>query len=276
MAKDKLAKVTPKNTKKTDLVSIAGKSPELVLERAAMIAGPLSKFIDEKKLYADISGKKHVMAEGWSTMGVMLGVFPRVEWTRKMDTDPSEAAWESRVILSNTAGEVLGAGEAMASNKERNARGNMPVWATNEYSIRSMAQTRALGKAFRLSFSWLMTTAGYEATPMEEMPHDEAPVTPPPADTQDKKPNKPKISIVQIRVIEGLIAKTKYGTLEEFEKALGKQIGSLSSEGANKVIQRLGEAIKEKEGNDDQSETVENENTEAENEEGNEASVQEG
>jgi hypothetical protein len=32
-----------------------------------------------------------------------------------------------------------------------------------------MAQTRATGKACRLAFSWIMSLAGYEPTPAEEM-----------------------------------------------------------------------------------------------------------
>ena len=35
---------------------------------------------------------------------------------------------------------------------------------------RSMAQTRATGKACRLAFSWIMALAGYEPTPAEELP----------------------------------------------------------------------------------------------------------
>ena len=34
----------------------------------------------------------------------------------------------------------------------------------------SMAQTRALGKAYRMALGWIMKMAGYEATPAEEMP----------------------------------------------------------------------------------------------------------
>jgi hypothetical protein len=32
-----------------------------------------------------------------------------------------------------------------------------------------MAQTRAVSKAFRNVFGWLMKVSGYEATPFEEM-----------------------------------------------------------------------------------------------------------
>ena len=38
----------------------------------------------------------------------------------------------------------------------------------DEYSIASMAETRATGKAFRLAFSWIMTLAGYAPTPAED------------------------------------------------------------------------------------------------------------
>ena len=38
-----------------------------------------------------------------------------------------------------------------------------------EFQIASMAQTRAVSKAFRLALSWVMTLAGYEPTPAEEM-----------------------------------------------------------------------------------------------------------
>jgi hypothetical protein len=45
------------------------------------------------------------------------------------------------------------------------------LWAKRPtYARRSMAITRATGKAFRLGFSWVITLAGYNPTPAEEMP----------------------------------------------------------------------------------------------------------
>jgi hypothetical protein len=59
------------------------------------------------------------------------------------------------------------------------------TWSQRDaYARRSMAITRATGKAFRLGFSWIMTLAGYEPTPWEEMP---AEITnPAPQQTQQK------------------------------------------------------------------------------------------
>ena len=39
----------------------------------------------------------------------------------------------------------------------------------DEYAVASMAQTRAVGKAFRMKIGWLLKVAGYETTPAEEM-----------------------------------------------------------------------------------------------------------
>jgi hypothetical protein len=48
--------------------------------------------------------------------------------------------------------------------------GEEKPWNTRaKYARRSMAQTRATGKACRLAFSWIMSLAGYEVTPAEEM-----------------------------------------------------------------------------------------------------------
>ena len=59
--------------------------------------------------------------------------------------------------------EIIGSGIAICTNKEKGKQ------YFEEYAIASMAQTRAIGKAYRNAFGWLMKLAGYEATPAEEM-----------------------------------------------------------------------------------------------------------
>lgn len=63
---------------------------------------------------------------------------------------------------------------------KRNGTGNAPkkekVLTGQEkvplFQLRSMAQTRAGGKAFRHAFSWVVVLAGYKATPAEELGGD--------------------------------------------------------------------------------------------------------
>jgi hypothetical protein len=66
-------------------------------------------------------------------------------------------------VIHLATGNVVGRGFATCSNKEHTKK------SFADYAICSMAQTRAVGKAYRLALGWLMKAAGYEATPAEEM-----------------------------------------------------------------------------------------------------------
>lgn len=142
--------------------NLFGSDPVDVIERAAAVATALGAVIDQRKLYKDIQGRKHVLVEGWTLLGSMLGVFPETEWTRQI-----EGGWEARVVAKTLNGQVVGAAEAMCTHSEN-------TWRTrDEYALRSMAQTRAVSKALRLPLGFVMQMAGYDATPADEMPHTE-------------------------------------------------------------------------------------------------------
>jgi hypothetical protein len=137
--------------------------PVDVLERATRVAQALKSVIDKQGLVSRIQGREHVRVEGWTTLGSMLGVVPVVEWTRKTDD-----GWEARVVAQTLDGRTVGAAEASCSKSER-------TWKSrDDYALRSMAQTRATSKALRGPLGFVVTLAGYEATPAEEMPSDGA------------------------------------------------------------------------------------------------------
>jgi hypothetical protein len=73
-----------------------------------------------------------------------------------------EIKYVAEVVLVTLGGQRIGRAMSMCSNLEE---GKL---IKDEYSIASMAQTRTVGKAFRLPFSWIMTLAGYAATPFED------------------------------------------------------------------------------------------------------------
>lgn len=134
-------------------------SPVTVVERATEAANALAAVIESKELFKQIGRKKHVYVEGWTLLGSMLGVFPVVEWTR-----PIEDGWEARVVARTRNGDEVGAAEAMCTRAEA-------TWKSrDDYALRSMAQTRAVSKALRHPLGFVMTLAGYEATPEAEMP----------------------------------------------------------------------------------------------------------
>ena len=148
-------------------------SPKEVIARATEMADELKKVIDDQKLYTNIQGKKHVHVEGWTTLGAMLGVFPIIEWCRPTMDANGDQGWEAKCAVKRaTDGAIIGAAEAQCTRSEK-------TWATrDDYALRSMAQTRATSKAMRLPLAWVMTLAGYEATPFEEMPTTQEPDAP--------------------------------------------------------------------------------------------------
>lgn len=132
--------------------------PQEIVARASSVATALARVIDERGLYSNIQGRRHVRVEGWTLCGSMLGVFPVCEWSR-----PIEGGWEARVVARTMGGVVVGAAEASCTRSERTWSGR------DDYALRSMAQTRATSKAMRLPLGFIVSLAGYESTPAEEM-----------------------------------------------------------------------------------------------------------
>src|SRR3990170_3160899 len=155
------------NEESTDIVAVPNQvqlgtiqmRPEEVIERASQIATQLAKIIKDRQLSTRIRDKDHVRVEGWTTLGAVLGVIPR-----ERNTVRTEQGFESYVELIRTSdGVVVGGASAVCSWAE-------PRWSkADDYAVRSMAITRATGKAYRLGFSWIMVLAGYSPTPAEEM-----------------------------------------------------------------------------------------------------------
>lgn len=145
--------------KTVSLGTLRTAGPSGVIEQASTIATQLAEIINSRRLYSTISGKKYVKVEGWTTLGAMVGVLPR-----EIDTHRIEGGWESTVeLVRANDGQVVGRGSAICTTDE-------PNWSQRpDFAVRSMAITRATGKAYRLGFSWILVLAGYEPTPAEEM-----------------------------------------------------------------------------------------------------------
>lgn len=165
---------------------------------ATQAAGELKQIIDRQHLYSDISGQRHVKVEGWLLLGNFLGILPKEDFVKEHE----DGTFEARVSLVNVAtGIVIGAGSAICAPSEKR-------WKTAEkYARRSMAITRATSKAYRSSFSWVMSFAGYQPTPAEEMDFLEPAPTPPPAPQEPEKYSK--LNSLQQRRLEKLLESLK-------------------------------------------------------------------
>jgi len=125
-------------------------------------ASELKGFIVKQGLFSQIRDKNYVNVEGWEFAGMATGISSIVKVVENLSVE-GEIKYRAEVELVDTAHLPVGYGVAICSNKEQSKR------SFDEYAIASMAQTRAIGKAYRNKFAFLMKMAGYEPTPAEEI-----------------------------------------------------------------------------------------------------------
>ena len=171
------------------------------------LATELSKLIKEKGLSSNIQGKQFVNVEGWQFCGASLGLMPIITETTDLTrrgTEPGqvEIKYMAKCEVRNiTSGQLVATGVALCSNFERSKKG------FDEYAILSMAQTRAIGKAYRNLLAWLMKAAGFEATPAEEMDF-----------AKDETPNK-KPKVVEVVAEEVPVEINREGIIYDIQDA---------------------------------------------------------
>jgi len=145
----------------------------------------LSQLIKEKGLSSNIQGKQFVNVEGWQFAGASLGLMPIITSTQDLSNETAIKYMATCEVRNITTGQLVATGIALCSNAEKTKR------YFDEYAILSMAQTRAIGKAYRNLLAWLMKAAGFEATPAEEMDFADAKAD---ARAKDETPTKkPKV-----------------------------------------------------------------------------------
>ena len=135
--------------------------PRAALEKMGELAALLVDVVRERKLSVRISGREHLRAEAWTTLGGMLGVFAIVTWTKPNETNDGYVA---RVEARTRDGDLVGAAEAECSRSES-------TWARRDaYALRAMAQTRAISRALRAPLGQVVVLAGYQPAGAEEIP----------------------------------------------------------------------------------------------------------
>jgi len=146
------------------LGTLRANGPAELIDRATAVATPLARLIEDRKLYSTIQGRKFVRVEGWMTLAAMLGVTPF-----EVEVAKEDGIYTAVVELRRLS-------DGVAVSRASAECGSEHPWNKRDlYARRSMAITRATGKAARMGFSWIMALAGYEATPAEEMPHESEP-----------------------------------------------------------------------------------------------------
>lgn len=144
--------------------ALTSQNPDLFVAKASAIAKALAGVINQQKLFVTIRDRKYVRVEGWTTLTGMLGVVPYEEDVQQQP----DGSYIAIVSLRRHDGSVV-----TQASAECGSAGDEPWPERADYAKRSMAVTRATSKVCRIAYSWIITLAGYEATPAEEMPRDD-------------------------------------------------------------------------------------------------------
>jgi hypothetical protein len=226
---------TPKDTTATKKAARVESYDIAKSDETLDLAKDLAKFIKENKLSTQVQGKEFVNVEGWQYAGSRLGIVPIVEHVINVsDYAAGEIKYQAKVTLFDMRSQhTVGAGFAICSNKESGKK------FYQEFAIASMAQTRAIGKAYRNILAWIIRAAGYEPTPAEEMEYTGNVPTPAAAPVQYATASQ-KEEIIRL-LNHPLI------TRQEKTKML-LNINRLDEERATQAIAKLRKAIEDREG----------------------------
>jgi hypothetical protein len=144
-----------------------------VATNVANVLAPLvrDQGLTVKGLNKSNADAEYVTVEGWEVLGTMLGIVPVTTIIDELKNDKgrtigykARATLYQNPIIENdeiVGGTVIARAEATADRSG---------FQKDLFAIASMAQTRALGKAYRMGLSWIMKMAGFEGTFAEDMP----------------------------------------------------------------------------------------------------------
>jgi hypothetical protein len=195
-------------------------NPAEVVQRATQVADALKDVLTSRGLTSKIQGREHVKVEGWTTLGAMVGVTAVTVWTRPLERDDKVHGYEARVEARTLDGRVIGAAEAMCTRAES-------TWKSrDDYALRSMAQTRATSKALRGPLGFVVTLAGYEATPDEELPRDT------PASSAGPVPASDDLARSALNAVGYMLGGDAERAQRTLERAAGRTGGVLSDAAA--------------------------------------------
>ena len=114
---------------------------------------------------------EYVMVEGWEVLGTFLGIVPVTTTIAEIKNDKGRIVgyrargtlYQNPIVKNDeiVGGTIIARAEAQA---------NRDGYQKDLFAIESMAQTRALGKCYRMGLGWIMKMAGFEGTFAEDMP----------------------------------------------------------------------------------------------------------
>jgi len=146
------------------------------MAQSIAVANVARKVISDKHLFCKINDNQYVYVKGWKLIANLAGLVPTIDVDKtkiERETEYYEKNGKQVAVkrfsvtavayLLDRHGVKHGTAIGLCNNREGN-------WAGREESaIVGMAQTRAIGRACKNALDWLVSMAGYEDVPVEEI-----------------------------------------------------------------------------------------------------------
>ena len=202
------------------------RNPKTVLAQAKDVANELKAIVDSKGLTIKIGAGEHLQFEAWQLLATFFSITVKVESTKDLYEEEAFYGYEAAAVALKN-GEVISRAESMCCIDEAN-------WSNKpRFQLRSMAQTRACGKALRQVLSFVVALSGYQPTPAEEMEgvYPDEPGTPTPTRYKPKpsgggsnSPSQAQVNLA-LKIVEAggpLFTAEDFGSMSRYD--IGKYI----------------------------------------------------
>ena len=160
--------------------ALAQSAREQAEDEIAVAAGraqALREVVIKQKLAVNLTTGDHLRLEAWQIIGAFYGLRGRIVSSAPL-ADRQTIGYEAHAVVEDAQGGVRGEADGQCTSDEELTRVSdgsvFRRWENSEqFQLRSMAQTRALSKAYRVALGWVVGLAGYATTPAEEMTGEE-------------------------------------------------------------------------------------------------------
>jgi hypothetical protein len=189
-------------------------------------AKELMKVVKEVGLSRKFSGERpHLYAEAWQILGRFSGYHGIVEAPVEIYDEGKLTGFKAQAHVYDREGREISRATSFCMRDESN-------WQSKPmFQLASMAQTRALSKAYRLDLGWVAVLAGYSPTPAEEMDG----IGEPKHKTLPPNKTKPAPSLEELKAKAIEAAKEFDFSKDDIEGWLEKKAGNWNQEDIDRI-----------------------------------------
>jgi len=159
-----------KQQEETQLAEISAlpayENPADVVRRSGQWATALMEAVEDRKMYADMSGKKYLEVEAWQLVGMFANAHAVPQNPIPLEKDGEITGYECTAIVYQH-GTIVSQGTMTCGLDAFPCRGKQG--SEKNKAAMSAAQTWAISKALRNKFSFVAKLAGFEGTTADEM-----------------------------------------------------------------------------------------------------------